>query len=143
MTVFRVETDEQILSTRDVMLQLRPDVAAHEYVATVRRMSAESGYRLVAAEEGGVVRAVGGYRVFEMLYCPRMLSIDDLVTDEQSRSAGAGRELIVWFKAEAERLGCTHIHLDSRVHRSRAHRFYFREGFAIEAFHFILPVQRS
>ena len=98
-------------------------------------------YRIAAATDDGIVRAVAGYRVYEMLYCRRLLSVDDLVTDERSRSAGCGRELLDWLKAEAEMNHCCHVHLDSRVHRTRAHRFYFREGFTIEAFHFLTAVR--
>jgi ribosomal protein S18 acetylase RimI-like enzyme len=133
-------TDDDILATRQVMLQLRPEIAPDDYLSTVRRMMSASGYRLVAATCDGTVTAVAGYRIFEMLYCRRLLSIDDLVTDEKARSAGHGQRLLEWLIAEGRANGCSHVHLDSRVHRARAHRFYFREGFTIEAFHFIAPL---
>src|ERR1700747_3412191 len=50
--------DEQILATRDVMLQLRPSLPSREYLLTVRRMMLADGYRLVALHENGAVRAV-------------------------------------------------------------------------------------
>jgi ribosomal protein S18 acetylase RimI-like enzyme len=142
MTVIRVETDDEILSTREVMLQLRPEIPPDDYLATVRRLMSSINYRIVAATESGLVRAAAGYRIYEMLYCRRLLSVDDLVTDEHCRSAGFGRELLDWLKAEAEANHCCHVHLDSRVHRARAHRFYFREGFMIEAFHFMTTPPR-
>ena len=45
-------------------------------------------------------------------------------------------ELLDWLKAEARRLECAEIHLDSGTQREDAHRFYFREGLTINCFHF-------
>ena len=53
-------SDEEILATRDVMLQLRPSVPPTEYLPTVRRMMQADGYRLAALYEKGKVRTVAG-----------------------------------------------------------------------------------
>lgn len=116
--------DEEILKTRDVMLQLRPHIAADDYVATGRRMMRTGAFRLVAAVDTSGVRSVAGYRFLEMLYCGRILVIDDLVTDREARSRGYGRALLAWLKEEAQHRACDQIHLDSRVQRDRAHCFY-------------------
>lgn len=136
----RAESDDQILATFDVMHELRPALRREDYLATVRRMMETDGYRLVAALEEGVVRAVAGYRFMEMLYCGRMLYVDDLVTAEAARSGGYGKQLLAWLRQEAREQSCGEIQLISGVHRQRAHRFYFREGFAIECFHFATKV---
>jgi GNAT superfamily N-acetyltransferase len=131
-----METDEEILATRDVMRQLRPHIKAEDYLPTVRRMMRTDDFRLAAVVEADVVRAVAGYRFIEMLYCGRILVIDDLVTDTNWRSRGYGKALIAWLTDEARRHACTQLQLDSRVNREQAHRFYIREGFAITCFHF-------
>ena len=71
-----------------------------------------------------------------MLYCGRVLYVDDLVTDEGARSRGYGSRLIARLQDEAHAHGCSEIQLISNVKREAAHRFYFREGFGIECFHF-------
>lgn len=136
MEIVIASTAEQIATTYDVMAQLRPHIARNEYLPFVQRMMANERFSLVAASDDGIVRAVAGYRIMEMLYCGRMMYIDDLVTDERVRSRGYGKALIDWLKAEARRLSCTEVQLISRVTREEAHRFYFREDFGIEAFHF-------
>ncbi|HEX5438526.1 MAG TPA: GNAT family N-acetyltransferase [Gemmatimonadaceae bacterium] len=136
MQIAHAESDEQIAATFDVMRQLRPDLIQDEYVAQVRALMASDGYRLAVLNEAGEVRAVAGYRYMRMLYCGRLLYLDDFVTDERVRSQGYGTRLLDWLKAEAHREGCRELHLISRVIRERAHRFYFREGFGIECFHF-------
>jgi GNAT superfamily N-acetyltransferase len=130
-------TDDQIAATYDVMAQLRPHISRDEYLPFVKRLVANERFHLAAlGDDEGVVRAVAGYRIMEMLYCGRMMYIDDLVTDERVRSRGYGKAMVDWLKAEARRLACTEVQLISRVTREDAHRFYFREAFGIEAFHF-------
>jgi len=141
--VRKITTKEQILTTRTVMLQLRPGVPPEEYVATVKRMMKTDGYRLAAAFEGDAVRAVAGYRIMEMLVCGKILYVDDLSTDERFRSKGYGKELLDWLKAEAQAQRCLEIQLDSGVHRERAHRFYFREGLTIKSYHFRMPLSAA
>jgi GNAT superfamily N-acetyltransferase len=129
-------TDEQILATRDVMLQLRPAISPEEYLPMVRRMMETNGFHLVALYDGDAVRAVAGYRFLEKLYCGKILYVDDLNTDERCRSKGYGKALLDWLKAEARANGCGQLHLDSGVQRENTHRFYFREGLTINCYHF-------
>jgi len=130
----------QVASTWPVMKQLRPHLDLDRYRSVVARMRITDGFRLAAASVGGKVGAVAGFRTMEMLYCGRILSIDDLVSDETMRSKGLGKALLDWLSLEAHRLGCGQIHLDSGLHRLDAHRFYERESFKKTAFHFAAKV---
>jgi GNAT superfamily N-acetyltransferase len=134
--IIKTTTDEQILSTRDVMRQLRPNVPFDEYLAVIRRMKQTDGYQLAALYDENAVRAVAGYRFMEMLHSGKIIYVDDLNTDERFRSKGYGKALLDWLKSEAKAQGCAQIHLDSGVHRESAHRFYFREQLTIKAYHF-------
>lgn len=134
--IARIVTDEQIMATYEVMRQLRPHVPVEAYLGTVQRLRQSDGYQLVAAYAEKTVCAVAGYRFMEMLYCGKMLYVDDLITDERYRSQGYGQALLNWLKAEAQAHGCRQLHLDSGVQREQAHRFYFREGLAINCYHF-------
>src|SRR3974390_214448 len=136
VSIVTATTDERILQTRDVMLELRPSLPADAYLATIRRMMASEGYRLAAVMERGVVRAVAGYRYMEMLYVGKILYVDDLNTDPRCRSKGYGKLLMDWLKTEAKANGCKELHLDSGVQREQTHRFYFREQLTINCYHF-------
>lgn len=136
IVIARPGTDAEILATRDVMLRLRRNIQPDAYVATIRRLMQRDGYRLVALSEDGHVRAVAGFRFMEMLYCGRILYVDDLSTDDMHRSRGFGKALMDWLKARAREHGCDELHLDSGVQREDAHRFYFRERMTINAYHF-------
>lgn len=136
MTITTPVTDAGIAATWEVMRQLRPHLPQDDYVARVRRMMEDEGYRLAALEEDGRVRAVAGYRYMTMLYCGRLLYVDDFVTDERVRSRGYGKRLLDWLKDAGRANGCSELQLISRVTREQAHRFYFREGLGIECFQF-------
>lgn len=141
--VAHAETDADIAATFDVMHQLRPHLERDGYVARVRQLMASDGLRLLALRDGGVVRAVATYRLMDMLYRGRLMYVDDLVTDETVRSRGYGARLVERLREEAKALGCNEIQLISRTTREGAHRFYFRQGFGIECFHFRLPLDQA
>lgn len=134
--IVRAVSDEEIVATYDVMRQLRPAFTVEEYLNAVRALMLSDDYRLVSLVEDGAVRAVAGYRFLTMLYCGRILSVDDFVTDERVRSSGYGTTLLDWLKAEGRAADCAELQLISRVTREAAHRFYFRRGLGIECFHF-------
>ena len=119
-----------------VAAQLRPQYDEDTFVAQVLRQFAD-GYRATALyDAAGVPRAFAGWRVREFLSAGRHVYVDDLVTDEAARSQGHGKAMLDWLKAEARRLGCARLQLDSGTFRKDAHAFYLREGLRIEAFHF-------
>lgn len=118
-----------------VVAQLRPHLDEAAFVAAVSRQTA-SGYLAHALFEGGAVRAYAGWRVQENLYSGRHAYVDDLVTDAGARSRGHGKAMLDWLRAEATRLGCSRLQLDSGTQRVDAHAFYLREGLRIQAFHF-------
>lgn len=98
------------------------------------------GYRLTGAFEDARTdaAAVAGYRVMETLAYGRILYLDDLSTLPDARGKGHARALLDWLDAEAVRLGCVALHLDSGVGPARftAHRQYLKHGMNITAHHF-------
>lgn len=115
--------------------QLRPDFDEDRFVSQMLRQIGDGCRATVLFDEAGVPRAFACGRVMEMLAVGRHVYVDDLVTDAESRSRGYGKAMLDWLKAEAIRLGCARLQLDSGTHRRDAHAFYLREGLRIEAFH--------
>ena len=138
-TIRVADAADDIARCFPVMAQLRPHLDQHTFVDRVRRQQAE-GFKLAFLDEGGVVRAVAGYRIFEKLTVARQMYVDDLITEERQRSRGCGRALLDWLKAHARSAGCTELQLDSGVNRYSAHRFYFREGMHISSYHFMVKL---
>ncbi|MDR2365785.1 MAG: GNAT family N-acetyltransferase [Zoogloeaceae bacterium] len=105
------------------------------YRESLARIFADGG-QLCLATENNAVKGLALWRVAENTHPGRHLYVEDLVTDAACRSAGVGKALIHWLEDRARALSCAALTLDSGVARKDAHRFYFREGFHIPAFHF-------
>jgi GNAT superfamily N-acetyltransferase len=130
-------TDEDIAACYPVLRQLRPKLDASTCVADVRRMQ-QQGYVLASLRDGEV-RAVAGYRYYELFATGLTLYVDDLVTDAEHRSSGYGERILDWLKSEATSHGCSFLTLDSGLKRVGAHRFYRRHGLEEIALHFAIP----
>ena len=129
------------------MRELRPQVGDEtEFVRRVDEVQRAEGYRLVGAFEDGTedAMAVAGFRVGHMLAWGRFLYVDDLSTLPTARRRGHAGALLDWLAAEARRLGCDELHLDSGVgaDRSDAHRLYLNAGLRITSHHFARRLNR-
>jgi GNAT superfamily N-acetyltransferase len=132
--------ENDILRCFPIMVQLRPNLSISEFLERVKRQSEQYGYRLVYVEEAGAVKAIVGFIIREMLPLGRFLYVDDFVTDEAERSKGYGSFLFDWLVTHARQRGCEQLHLDSRLDRTEAHRFYQRQGMRISGHHFALKL---
>jgi GNAT superfamily N-acetyltransferase len=132
-------SDAEIAACHPVMSQLRPHVAAEEFVPRVRRQMGQ-GYELAYLSAEGRPVAVAGFRVLEYLFSGVTLYVDDLVTDSNARSKGYGEQLMQWLVEHARQRGCVSLQLDSGVQRFDAHRFYLALRMRISSHHFALDL---
>jgi GNAT superfamily N-acetyltransferase len=130
----RVIEPELLPLAEAVHRQLRPDLPA-DYASRMRRIFQTGGEMCVALVEETVV-GVAVFRSFENTHAGKRFYVDDLVTDEAYRSSGVGHALLGFLERLARERGGDSIDLDSGTQRTRAHRFYFREGFVIPSFVF-------
>ena len=122
--------------------QLRTALPA-DYRAKMQRVFG-GGARMVVAAQGDAVCGLAVWRVIENTAIGVHLYVDDLVSDEAQRSLGVGHALMQWLERRARALSCVALVLDSGTQRTRAHRFYFREGMAVVCFNFMKDLaQRS
>jgi GNAT superfamily N-acetyltransferase len=132
--------DDEIQRCYPVMAELRPHVAAEEFLPRVKKQAEIAGYKLAYLIDGDV-KAVAGFRISECLAWGKFLYVDDLVARSHERSKGHGGELLDWLVEYARREGCDQFHLDSGVQRFDAHRFYLNKRMIIEAHHFSLKLK--
>jgi GNAT superfamily N-acetyltransferase len=128
--------DGEIAACYGAMRALRPHLQEKRFTAQVRELMAE-GYRLAYLEEGGQVVCVAGFRIQSNFFLGRHLYVEDLSTREECRSTGHGTRMLEWLRRLAVTEGCAALDLDSGVQRHLAHRFYFRQGMQIAAYHFL------
>ena len=126
-------------SVHAAMVALRPhhdDRAA--FVDRVDRDQRPQGYRLLGAFDEGEPQAVGvlGFRPQAQLHLGDTLYVDDLSVLPAGRRRGVATALLDAVVAEARRLGCSAVTLDSGYQRRGAHALYLRYGFAMVSHHF-------
>ena len=134
--------DPRLPAVFEVMRELRTHLSFDDFRKKYER-AAPQGYRVAAVFERDECRACAGYRLMNNLVSGYHMYVDDLITGEQWRSHGYGRQLNDYLVEVARRRGCSSVQLDSATYRREAHRFYFRERYAIWSYHFVRPLERS
>lgn len=124
---------EWLALAEPVHRQLRPHLPS-DYVAKMARLLEDARMALVIECDAVIGLAV--YRWHENTFDGLKFYIDDLVTDDAHRSEGVGHALIAHLEESARGMGASGLVLDSGTQRTRAHQFYFREGFVIPSFNF-------
>ncbi|WP_161864803.1 GNAT family N-acetyltransferase [Pseudomonas yangonensis] len=131
-----LDTPQQWRTCFELMRVLRPHLSdADDFVQRLQRQ-AEQGYRLLAARAGDEVVGLAGCRLQENLLHGRFFYVDDLVTRENLRSQGIGEQLLNEARAQARRLGCVNLVLDTALANARGQRFYYRQGLLALGMHF-------
>jgi len=130
----RVVEPEWLRKAEAVFRQLRESLPCD----CARRLGAvfSGGGRMTLAVEGNAVRSLAVWRLIDNICEGRRFHFDDLVTDVQARSRGAGARLLAALEERAVRAGSTVVALDSGTQRVGAHKFYFGAGYVIPSFSF-------
>ena len=133
---------EAVAACLPVLRALRPHLGADAEATAQLARQAGQGYRLLAAiDTEGAVLALAGWRPLENTVYGRFLYVDDLATAPDRRGGGLGQRLIEALAERGRTIGHLRLVLDSGVTNSAAHRFYFRHGLTVGAYHFGRPLQ--
>ncbi len=137
LVVRLVESHEQSDALR-LLAGLNPEVGIEELEARLARIEGQHPhYELYGAFDGDVLVAVCGAWVATKLWCGRYLEIDNIVTDPERRSEGAGTQLMEAMETLARERDCEILVLDSYASNTASHRLYHRLGYEIKGFHFV------
>ncbi|WP_281636744.1 GNAT family N-acetyltransferase [Flavobacterium marginilacus] len=128
-------TDQDIAFCWEAMSLLRPMLKENEFVNQIKEMQKE-GYTLLYISDDDKAVSLAGYRFWTMLYCSKLLYIDDLSTLEKYRGKGYASALLNHIYGIAKEQNCKSVQLDSGPARTDAHKLYFKENFTINAYHF-------
>lgn len=120
-----------------VLAQLHPSLSEADFIDAVHVLQSK-GYQLASLSVADQVKSVAGFHLAESLGWRKYLYIDDLATDETARSQGYGQQLFQWLIRYGQTHACEQLHLDSRVTRYAAHKFYLNQGMIIGGYHFMM-----
>jgi len=128
------DVETRIAACEILHLQLRPNME-RPYVQHILEILDEGGQFVAGHNENGIC-CLALYRIFKTTLGGPRLYVDDLVTDQSLRGRSYGEKLLMWIEGVAKSQGCGIATLESGVQRADAHRFYFRNGYAVTAFSF-------
>lgn len=124
MTEIReITTEKEYSEAFPVMVQLRTHLTRESYMDLLEPMKAE-GYQLFAVFHHQHIVALAGVALKTNFFHKRHVYIFDLVTDENHRSEGFGKQLLDYIDVWAKENGAEYVALDSGLQRLDAHRFY-------------------
>jgi GNAT superfamily N-acetyltransferase len=123
MEITELHTEEEFREVFPLMKQLRTYLTEETFLRITEEMVWD-GYRLFALREGAETVALAGVAVRLNLGYGRHLWVYELVTKEDRRSEGIGKQLLDRLEELARQEGCERIALSSNVRRKDAHRFY-------------------
>jgi GNAT superfamily N-acetyltransferase len=112
-------------------------------VAAFDRLARDRNHTILVAEVAGKI--VGTCHVIVVPHLGHALkpfaTVENVVVDAHSRSAGIGHHLMSAAGDLARRRGCYKLALTSNIARDRAHRFYERLGWTRTHFGFSLGLE--
>lgn len=126
---------DQMASIAPLIHVLNPKLSKAAFDRRLHEMVA-NGYRCVGGYHDGALIAIAGFKIFTRFWCGKQMDVDNVIVAEAYRNGGVGKKLFRCLERIAVREGCDVMVLDSYSHAHAAHRFYHREGFHIEGFHF-------
>lgn len=139
MEVKKVNSKEDLLKCKDVILELRPHLKGKDITAIFKKMQGED-FHIIFIEENNKAVAFLGYRFLTMFFSGDTLYIDDLCTLPTARNKGYAGKLLDHVIVEAKTKNINAVTLDSGVQRFTAHKLYLNKNFQIESHHFHLQL---
>lgn len=118
-----LSSEEDWRQAWEVLCQLRPYLEL-EYFLTMRRDLQNRGYRLFGLFSCSRIVCVAGILIHPHVSRERDFWVHDLVTMEDERSKGHGKNIMRFLEDLAREAGCTRLSVHTRVSRKDAQRFY-------------------
>jgi len=132
--------DEMTETVFPLINQSNPEITEPIFRQRLTAMLEEGGYRCVAAYRDGVAIGASGFWIGTAIWCGRYCEPDNVVVEQTQRSGGIGKAMMAWIEAEACRLECAMMKLETYAERTRARAFYRREGYAEPGIVMIKPL---
>ncbi len=127
---------EEMLKNLSVLQDLYPSLTLSEYSSELDLMLPHN-YGQVGVFEGDICLGLSGFWIGTKLWCGKYLELDNIVVSKTQRSQGIGKLMFYFLHKKALENECSMLSLDSYTTNFKAHKFFYKEGFAPKGFHFI------
>lgn len=133
-TIYKVETELELIECFPVLQELRPHLKFEEFLDIYKHSQKHDGYEIIGIRKNNEVVAIMGYRILYDFVRGRHLYIDDLVTTEKVRSIGLGAKLLKYAEELAPKLGCKVLRLCTGIENEKGIKFYEKNNWTKRAY---------
>jgi GNAT superfamily N-acetyltransferase len=95
-----------------------------------------NNFNCIGIWENDALIACCGFWVLVKFYNGKHVEPDNVVVLPEYRNFGLGQVMMDFLHEHAVKLGCGFSELNAYIGNDKAHRFYFKDGYKIIAFHF-------
>ena len=118
-----------------LMVTHNPKIKKGQLEKSLKEMLKQN-YACVGAFLNGQCIGVAGYWSGTRFWCGRYIDVDNVYVLDAYRRQNVGKVIMDFIETIAKKQKANMIVLDSYVTASKAHKFYFREGYAVAGYHF-------
>jgi len=136
MKIKNAQSNQSLEACLPILLQLRPHLTIKKIKSQIKAQQKNYGYQIFFQEVDKKVKAVIGFRITHFMAWGKVMYIDDLITDSESKQNGYGGALLDWAIEKAKSEKRDQLHLDSGYQRNDAHRLYLNKKMLIGCHHF-------
>lgn len=115
--------------------QLNPNLAKEEQLSRQTAMFEFQNYRCFGFYSNDLLVGVMSGWITVRLYSGRQIEIDNVVIDSSMHSKGHGKIFINLVQKWAQDQGCISMELNTYIHNTKSHKFYFNEGYRFMGLH--------
>jgi GNAT superfamily N-acetyltransferase len=94
------------------------------------------GYECVGVFDEDKLIGISGLWVLTKYYIGRHIEPDNVVIHPNYRGKGIGEKLMNWIEEYAKSKNCIALELNCYTLNESAHKFWFKQGFEVLAYHF-------
>ncbi len=137
LKIIHLNSFEERMLAFPLVKQMYDELDVATYQNYLHDIMKEPNYFMLACVLGDKIIGIGGYWILTRFYAGRMIQVGNLVVDKAHRKSGVAKMIMSEIEKIGREKGCQESILDSYMKNSEAHKFFFREGYAIKGFHFM------
>jgi GNAT superfamily N-acetyltransferase len=135
--LFKIIDKKDIHSVIPLVKKLNRDKFSEETLKTRFSEMVSQNYECAGIYDGETLIGVSGLWFCTRHYAGRSMEVDHVYIEDAYRKKGLGQQFFKWLYGYAIEKGCVIAELNTYVSNAPSHKFYYKEGFDILAFHFL------
>ena len=137
---FKLLKKEDIKDMLVLISQMHPELTSNEIESLQTEMFTHSNYRCFGLFYDQQLIGISSCWISVRFYSGKQLEVVNVIIDNNLQSKGYGKLFFNYIEEWANQHECKSVELNTYVHNSRSHKFYFNSGYSIYGYHFVKPL---